>query len=56
MLNVTRDENNNHGKYSYSQTCLNDHLYKSTTHQRQPMLSLPKQIPIQSLLYKMTTV
>ena len=39
----------------YSQTCSNDHLYKMTTDLRQPMLSLPKQIPIQSLLQKMTT-
>ena len=36
-------------------TCSNNHLYKTTTHLRQPMLSLPKEIPIQSLLYKMTT-
>ena len=39
----------------YSQTCSNDHLYKMTTCLRRPMLSLPKQISIQSLLYKMTT-
>ena len=36
-------------------TCSNNHLYKTTTHLRQPMLSLPKEIPIQSLLYKTTT-
>ena len=42
-------------KKHYSQTCSNDHIYKMTTHLRQPMLSLPKQIPIQLLLYKMTT-
>ena len=39
----------------YSQTCLYDHLYKTTTHLRWPMLSPPKPIPIQLLLYKMTT-
>ena len=39
----------------YSQTCSNDHLYKMTTCLRRQMLSLPKQIPIQSLLYKMIT-
>ena len=39
----------------YSQTCSNNHLYKTTTRLRQPMLSSPKQIPIQSLLYKRTT-
>ena len=38
----------------YSQTCLNDHLYETTTRLRRPTLSLPKQIPIQSLLYKTT--
>ena len=36
----------------HSQTCSNDHLYKTTTRLRQPMLSLPKSIPIQSVLYK----
>ena len=39
----------------YSQTCSNDHLYKTTTCLRQPILRPPKQIPIQSLLYKTTT-
>ena len=39
----------------YSQTCLNDHLYKTTMHLRRPILSPPKQTPIQSLLYKTTT-
>ena len=39
----------------YSQTCSNDHLYKTTTRLRRPMLSPPKQIPIQLLLYKTTT-
>ena len=42
-------------KHNYSQTCSNDHLYKMTTCLRQPMLSLPKPIPIQLLLYKTTT-
>ena len=37
----------------YSQACSNDHLYMMAT--QQPMLSRPKQIPIQSLLYKMIT-
>ena len=39
----------------YSQTCSNDQLFKMTTHLRRPMLSLPKSIPVQSLLYKTTT-
>ena len=39
----------------YSQTCSNDHLHNATTCLRQPMLSPPKQIPIQSILYEMTT-
>ena len=39
----------------YSQTCLNDHLYKTTTRLRLPMLSPPIPILIQSLLYKTTT-
>ena len=38
----------------YSQTCLYYHLYKTTTHLRLPMLSPPKPIPKQSLLYKTT--
>ena len=33
----------------------NDHCYKMTTHLRQPVLGLPEQIPIQSLLFKTTT-
>ena len=39
----------------YSQTCSNDHLYKTTTRLRRPILGPPEQIPIQSLLYKTTT-
>ena len=39
----------------YSQTCSNDHLCRATTCLRWPMLSPPKQIPIQSLLCKTTT-
>ena len=39
----------------YSQTCSNNQLYKMTTCLRWPVLSPPKQIPIQSLLYKMNT-
>ena len=39
----------------YSQTCSNDHLFKITTLLRRPVLSPPKQIPIQSLLRKTTT-
>ena len=39
----------------YSQTCSNDHLCKKTTCLRWPMLSLPKQILVQLLLYKTTT-
>ena len=42
-------------KMIYSQTCSNDHLYKTTTRLRRPMLSPPKQILIRSLLYKTTT-
>ena len=38
-----------------SQTCLYDHLYKMTTPLRRPMLSPPKPVFIQLLLYKMTT-
>ena len=37
--------------FMYSQTCSNDHLYKTATPLRWPMLSLSKQIPIQSLMY-----
>ena len=39
----------------YSQSCSNDHLCKTTTHLRRPMLSPPKPFPVQSLLYKTTT-
>ena len=38
-----------------SQTCLYDHLYKTTTRLRRSMLSPPMQISIQLLLYKTTT-
>ena len=38
-------------KTTYSQTCSNDHLSKTTTCLRQPMLSHPKQIPIQSTTF-----
>ena len=41
--------------YYYSKTCLYDHIYKTTTRLRRPMLSPPKPILIQSLLYKTTT-
>ena len=37
------------------QTCSNNHLYKTITPLRRPMLNLPRQILIQSLLCKMTT-
>ena len=37
----------------YSQTCSTDHLCKTNSRLRRPMLSQPKQIPI--LLYKTTT-
>ena len=40
---------------NYSQTCLNHHLCKTATRLRWPMVSPPKQIPAQSLLYKTTT-
>ena len=39
----------------YTQSCLNDHLYKTATPLRRAMLSQPKSIAIQSLLYKTTT-
>ena len=42
-------------KWIYSQTCLYDQLYKTTTRLRRPMLSPPKPIPKQSLLHKTTT-
>ena len=38
----------------YSQTCSNDHLYKTTTRLRRPILSVLKQVPIQSPLHKTT--
>ena len=37
--------------FIYSQTHSNDHLYKTVICLRQPMLSPPKQIPMQLLLY-----
>ena len=37
----------------YNQTCSNNHLYKMTTCLRCPMLNLPKQIPMQLLLFNM---
>ena len=40
---------------NYNQTCSNNHLCKMTTCLRQQMPSVPKQSPVQSLLYKMTT-
>ena len=39
----------------YSQSCSNDHIYKTITRLRQPALSLPKPSLIQSLLYKTPT-
>ena len=53
-------ESNNHkqlnlSRISYSQPCSNNHLYKTTTRLRRPVLSLPKPISMQSLLYKTTT-
>ena len=39
----------------YSQTCSNNHIYKTITHFRKPTLSLSMQIPIQPFLYKTTT-
>ena len=39
----------------YSQTCSNNHLYKTTTRLGRPMLTPPKPIPMESLLYKTTT-
>ena len=43
-----------HTKNQSSQICSNDHFYKTTTFLRQPMQTLPKQVPIQLLLYKTT--
>ena len=54
-FNTSIWKNIKHIKYKYSQTCSSNHLYKTTTRLRQPMLSLPKQIPIQLLLHKRTT-
>ena len=39
----------------HSHTCSNNHLCKTTTRLRRTMLSVPKQIPKQSLLCKTTT-
>ena len=39
----------------YSQTCSNNHICKMTTGLKQPILSLPKQIPVQYWLCKTTT-
>ena len=39
----------------YSLICSNNHLYEIVTGLRQPMLSLPKPIPMQFLLFKTTT-
>ena len=44
-----------HHHHHHSQTCLYNHLYKITSCLRRPMLSPPKPIPIQLLLYKTTT-
>ena len=38
----------------YSQTCLYDYLYKTTTRLRRPMMSPPRPVPIECL-YKTTT-
>ena len=42
-------------KFYYSKTCLYEHLYKTTTRLRRPVLSPPKPIPIQSFMCKTTT-
>ena len=39
----------------YSQTCSNNHIYKTATRLGRLTLNPPWQIPIQSLLYKTTT-
>ena len=44
-----------HSSLMLQSTCSNNHLYKTTTRLRWPLLGLPKQILIQLLLYKMTT-
>ena len=41
-------------KKLYSRTSLNNHPHKTTTRLRRPVLSPPKEIPIQWLLYKTT--
>ena len=41
--------------FMYRQTCSNNHLHNMNTHLRWPVLSLPKPIPTESLLFKMTT-
>ena len=45
----------NNQAHENAKTCSNDHLYKTTTRLRRPVLSPPKQIPTQSLLVKTTT-
>ena len=40
--------------WNYIQTCSNDHFHKMTTRLRQPVLSPPKPITIQQLVYKTT--
>ena len=39
----------------YSQACSYDHLCRMTTFLRRPILSLPKQTPVQSWLYQTST-
>ena len=55
-IDYTAVDNNHIGPTQlYSQTCSNNHLYKTTTRLRRPVLSPPQQIPIELLLYNMTT-
>ena len=42
------------GLPKYSQTCSNNHLCRMTIHLMQPTLNLPKLIPIQLSLYRLT--
>ena len=55
-IDYTAVDNNHIGPTQlYSQTCSNNHLYKTTTRLRQPVLSPPQQISIELLLYNTTT-
>ena len=56
MRNYTSENLNSINLKHYSQTCSNNHHCKTTTCLKRPMLSPPRQIPVQSLFYKTTTL